>query len=333
VRLALEQPALFIAGIILIPLGIFILRRLYGPLSLVLPLGPPGGVPFKPPFGIEWLVRALRAAEYAGAFLLLLAAAGPLVRTSGRVWLSRGADIIAVMDISPSMAALDMEGRSRFDAARDLIRFFAERRPADAIGLAAAGNDAALLVPPTTDRRALFSRLESLRVGEMGDGTALGMGLATAAFHLRNSAAPRRAVILVTDGENNAGAVHPETAAAMLPELGISLWIIGIGRGGEVPVDYVDPRTRMRRSGTFLSHFNPESLMSVSRAGGGTFIRAPSAQSFADAFSLVDEKEMLARRRGTVTETKSLRVPFIAAAFILILLARLVRTGILGGRS
>ncbi|MDR1420028.1 MAG: VWA domain-containing protein [Treponema sp.] len=331
--LALEQPVLFIAGIIFIPLGIFILRRLRDPLSLVLPLGPPGGVPFRPPFSIEWLVRVLRAAEYAGVFLLLLAASGPLVRTSGKVWLSRGADIIAVVDISPSMAALDMEGRSRFDAARDLIRSFAEKRPSDAIGLAAAGNDAALLVPATTDRRALFSRLESLRVGEMGDGTALGMGLAAAAFHLRNSTAPRRAVILVTDGENNAGTVHPETAAAMLPELGISLWVIGIGRGGEVPVDYVDPRTKMRRSGTFFSHFDPESLMAISGAGGGTFIRAPSAGAFADAFALVDEREMLVRRQGTVTETKSLRTPFIAAAFILIFLARLVRTGILGGRS
>jgi Ca-activated chloride channel family protein len=333
VNLVLERPLLFIAGIVLIPLSLVIFRRLRTPLTLVLPLGPPGGVPFRPPFNIEGLIRLLRIAEYLGVFLLLLAASGPLVKTSEKVWLSRGADIVAVIDISPSMAALDMEGRSRFDAARDLIRVFAGKRPSDAIGLAAVGSDAALLVPPTTDRRALFSRLESLRIGELDEGTALGMGLAAAAFHLQNSAAPRRAVILITDGENNAGAVHPETAAALLPPLGISLWVIGVGRSGDVPVDYVDPRTKVRRSGTLSSHFDPESLLALSRAGEGTFLRAPSAQSFAEAFSLVDEKEVVVRRQGSLTRTRQLRTPLIAAAFIFIFLARLIRTFFLGARS
>jgi Ca-activated chloride channel family protein len=332
VSLVLERPLVFIAGIILVPLALAVFRRLRTPLTLVLPLGPPGGVPFRPPFNIEGLIRLLRAAEYLGVFLLLLAASGPLIKTGEKVWLSRGADIVAVMDVSPSMAALDMEGRSRFDAARDLIRVFAGKRPSDAIGLAAVGSDAALLVPPTTDRRALLSRLESLRIGELDEGTALGMGLAAAAFHLQNSTAPRRAVILITDGENNAGAVHPETAAALLPPLGISLWVIGIGRSGDVPVDYVDPRTKVRRSGILSSHFDPESLLALSRAGGGTFLRAPSAQSFAEAFSLVDEKEMVVRRQGSLTRTRRLRTPLIAVAFIFIFLARLVRTGFLGAR-
>jgi Ca-activated chloride channel family protein len=333
VNLVLERPFLFISGIILVPLTLVIFRRLRNPLTLILPLGPPGGVPFKPPFNIEGLIRLLRIAEYLGVFLLLLAASGPLVKTSEKVWLSRGADIVAVIDVSPSMAALDMEGRSRFDAARDLIRIFAGKRPSDAIGLAAVGSDAALLVPPTTDRRALLSRLESLRIGELDEGTALGMGLAAAAFHLQNSAAPRRAVILITDGENNAGAVHPETAAALLPPLGISLWVIGIGRSGDVPVDYVDPRTKVRRSGTLSSRFDPESLLALSSAGEGTFLRAPSAQSFAEAFSLVDEKEMVVRRQGSLTRTRQLRTPLIAAAFIFIFLARLIRTFFLGSRS
>jgi Ca-activated chloride channel family protein len=333
VSLVLERPLLFIAGLIFIPAALIFFRRQRTPLTLVLPLGPPGGVPFKPPFNIEGLIRLLRIAEYLGVFLLLLAASGPLVKTSEKVWLSRGADIVAVIDVSPSMAALDMEGKSRFDAARELIRVFAGKRPSDAIGLAAVGSDAALLVPPTTDRRALLSRLESLRIGELDEGTALGMGIAAAAFHLQNSAAPRRAVILITDGENNAGAVHPETAAALLPPLGISLWVIGIGRSGDVPVDYVDPRTKVRRSGTLSSHFDPESLLALSLAGEGTFLRAPSALSFAEAFSLVDEKEMVVRRRGSLTRTRQLQTPLIAAAFIIIFLARLIRTGFLGGRS
>jgi Ca-activated chloride channel family protein len=268
--------------------------------------------------------------ELAGAFALFAAAAGPVFINTELVWLNRGADILFVVDISPSMAGLDMNGRSRFDAARDLVREFAETRPSDAIGLVAVGNDASLMVPPTVDRSALYSRLETLRIAELGDGTALGMGLAIAALHLRNSGAPRRAVVLVTDGENNAGAVHPETAAAALRSTGTSLYVIGVGSGGEVPIDYVDPVTRIRRTGTFDSRFNVNSLRSLARSGGGTYIAAPSAEAFSAAFARVDEGEMTVRRSGTITRTKAFHVSFIIAALILICAARSLRRYILG---
>jgi Ca-activated chloride channel family protein len=158
---------------------------------------------------VEFLVKIIRFLDLTGVFALFIAAAGPIFISTELVWLNRGADMLFVVDVSPSMAGIDMNGRSRFDVARDLVREFAEARPSDAIGLVAVGNDASLLVPPTVDRGALFSRLDSLRLGELGDGTALGMGLGIAALHIRNSAAPRRAVALITDGENNAGAIHP----------------------------------------------------------------------------------------------------------------------------
>jgi Ca-activated chloride channel family protein len=228
------------------------------------------------------------------------------------------------------MAGLDMEGRSRFDAARDLVRAFALERPSDAIGLVGVGNEAALLVPPTTDRDALFSRLDSLMIGELGDGTALGMGLAIAALHVTHSAAPRRAVILITDGENNAGAVHPETAAATLGAAGVSLWVVGVGSAGEVPIDYVDPVSKMRRTGSFDSRFDPETLRAISRRGGGVFISAPSAKAFSAAIGEISQKELIIARSGTVTRTRPIHVPLIIAALILLAAARFTRRYILG---
>jgi Ca-activated chloride channel family protein len=240
------------------------------------------------------------------------------------------------------MAGQDMNGRSRFDTARDLVRDFASERPSDAIGLVAVGNDASLLVPPTVDRDALFSRLDGLRIGELGDGTALGMGLGIAALHIRNSTAPRRAVALITDGENNAGAIHPETAAAALQNAQtstgdpasyggpVSLWVIGVGGGGEVPIDYVDPVTRIRRTGTFDSRFNAESLRAIAQSGGGQYIAAPSAEAFSRAFSRIDEGELIIRRSGTINRTRSFQVPLIAAALVLICAARFLRRYILG---
>jgi Ca-activated chloride channel family protein len=275
-------------------------------------------------------MRALRILEYAGVLLLCAAAAGPVIKTTETVWLNRGADILFVIDTSPSMAALDMDGVSRFNAARRLLTGFAAKRPADGIGLAAVGNDAALLVPPTTDRRALLSRLEQLRIGEMGDGTALGMGLAVAAFHLEKSAAPRKAAVLITDGENNAGAIHPVTAAEILRDLGVSLWVIGIGSSGEVPIDYVDPHTRIRRTGLFDSRFNAEDLREISTAGGGTWLPAPSAEALSAAFTRLDDREMIALRSGVVSRSRSCRLPFLLAAFCLLAGVRFIKRFFLG---
>ncbi|MFP3043844.1 VWA domain-containing protein [Treponema primitia] len=329
-NIGFERPILLFAGAVIVFLCFVISRFLKGAFTLVIPLGPPGGSPFKPPFNVEFLVRTIRVLDMAGIFALFLAAAGPAFISTELVWLNRGADILFVVDVSPSMAGIDMNGRSRFDVARDLVRNFAAERPSDAIGLVAVGNDASLLVPPTIDRSALFSRLESLRIGELGDGTALGMGLGIAALHLQNSTAPRRAVALITDGENNAGAIHPETAAAALQNTGASLWVIGVGGGGEIPIDYVDPVTRIRRTGTFDSRFNSESLRSIAQSGDGQYISAPSAEAFSLAFSRINEGEMIIRRSGTINRTRSFRIPLMITALILICAARFIRRYILG---
>jgi Ca-activated chloride channel family protein len=328
--LGFERPLLFFAGAVLVFLCFFIARFFKSAFALAVPLGPPGGSPFKPPFNVEFLARAVRALDLAGALLLCAAAAGPVFVTTEVVWLNRGADILFVLDISPSMAGIDMNGSSRFDAARRLARDFAAGRPSDAIGLVAVGNEASLMVPPTVDRSALYARLESLKIGELGDGTALGLGLGIAALHLRNSAAPRRAVALITDGENNAGAIHPETAAAALRDAGASLWVVGVGGGGEAPIDYTDPFTKIRRTGVFDSRFDADSLRSIAQSGGGRYIGAPSAEAFSHAFSLIDQGELIIRRSGAVNRTKSFQVPLAAVALALICAARFIRRHILG---
>ena len=220
------------------------------------------------------------------------------------------------------------------------MRDVALRRPSDAIGRVAGGSDAGLLVPPTTDRRILLSRLETLRIGDLGDGTALGTGLALALFHLNLSTAPRRAVVLITDGENNAGAIQPETVAAMYPAggtsgglSGVSLWVIGAGSGGEVPIDYTDPFTRIRRTGTFNSRFNTESLARISGEAGGHYLSAASASGFAAAFTRLDREEASGGRSDVIPQRRSCRVPFILAALSLVAGARVIRVLFLGAAA
>jgi Ca-activated chloride channel family protein len=175
---------LFVVAALLCPLAAAAGRRFVREaFYLSLSLGPPDGERFRAPRRSRFAARAAFFLEIAGVMALLIAAGGPERISGTAINLDRGADMLFVLDASPSMACLDIGGRRRFDAARSLVRDFALRRPADAIGLVALGSDAALLVPPTTDRNALLSRLDDLRIGELGDGTALGMGLSVAALH------------------------------------------------------------------------------------------------------------------------------------------------------
>ena len=316
-NLGFDRPFLAAAAFVIIPLAAYILSRMKNPFVAAVPLGAPGGVPFKAP-QIGGLVKFLKFLEILGVFLLFFSAAGPTINRTETVWLNRGADIVFVLDVSPSMAALDMDGKNRFDTARNLIGEFALRRPSDNIGLVATGSEAGLLVPPTTDRDSLILRLDRLMIGEFGEGTALGMGLAVAAYHLEKSNARRKVAVLLTDGENNAGEIHPETAAAMLREIGASLWVIGIGSAGEVPIDYIDPFTKVRRTGIFDSRFDTESLRRLTFAGAGTYIYAPSAGSFAAAFSQLDEEEITVQVSRNITLRRSCCLHFLIPAIILL---------------
>ena len=325
-----DRPLFFLAAFFVIPFILFIFRYFKPLFALDLPFAPPGGIAFKSPVNLKFLMRFLHFLELSGVFLLFTAAAGPHFLFTDMVWLNQGADIIFVMDVSPSMAGIDMGGNNRFEASRSLVLDFAGRRQQDAIGFIAVGQDAALLVPLTTDRESLYSRLETLAIGEMGDGTALGTGLALAAFHISRSQAPRRAVILITDGENNAGTIHPEAAAVMLAELGVNLWVIGVGSSGEVPINYVDPITRMRRAGTFESRYDPEVLRNIAVKANGHWIHAPQAEAFTAAFSQIDQGEMIIRRSVPVRREEPLYIFFVIAAAALLWGVRFVRRYILG---
>ncbi len=304
------------------------LRRRKG--SLPLPLGAPGGESFDPPVRADILVTASRVAELVGALLLAAAAAGPLSVSFETLWLQRGADVLFVLDASPSMSAKDYGDLSRFDTAKELVKAFARSRPADAIGLVALGADASLLVPPTQDRAVLEDRLSTLKIAELGDGTALGLGLAVAAFHLRGSKANRAAVVLITDGENNAGPVHPDTVATLLGESGVSLYVVGIGSPGSVPIDYVDPSTGAHRSGLMESRYDPEKLQSIAKAGSGVFLSAPTQLALSAAFSKVDDGVNVVVSSMPRRKEVSLSIPFALAGLVLFSCGRFIRRGVLG---
>jgi Ca-activated chloride channel family protein len=137
-------------------------------------------------------------------------------------------------------------------------------------------------------------------------------------------------VVLITDGENNAGAVNPVSAAAMIREQNASLWVIGVGSSGEIPIDYVDPKTHIRRSGTFQSQYSLQSLNEIAQSGDGTLIIAATSDAFASAFSKVNTAEMTIRRSGTINKTESFHSIIIFIALFFIFISRIIKRFILG---
>lgn len=329
-NIGFDHPLFFVAGLLALLALYMWFRFRKGAIVLDLPLGPPGGAAFRSPVPVQILFRFARFLDGLAALVLLVALAGPVLVQQRTLWLDRGSDVFFVIDCSPSMSALDMQGQSRFEVAKSLVSRFASLRPSDAIGLVAIGADGALILPPTVDRTIFLQRLANLSIAELGDGTAIGTGLAIAAVHLRSSRAHKKLVVLLTDGENNAGAIHPLTGASLIREMDAEFWVIGIGTSGEVPLDFVDPATGQRKTGTYESRYDPEALHSLALTGGGTFLVAESTNALEDAFNRMNTAVLSPSRSRTYRETQSLEGPLLFIALICIALARTIRWWILG---
>ncbi|MGP1459646.1 MAG: VWA domain-containing protein [Treponema sp.] len=253
------------------------------------------------------------------------ALASPVIYRHERVYTSRGADVMFVLDVSPSMAARDIGSATRLDAAKQAIAALVEENQGNAYGLTLMANEAAVAVPPTADAAFFLQRLTEASLGSKGDGTAIGTGLASAVFHLAASGAPKKYIILVTDGENNAGSIHPETAAALAVKNGISVYTVGVGTSGSVPIDYVDPASGKSYSGYLSSVFDPSELKTIARTGGGRYFEIKSAEDLSLALSVIGRAESVVQTYRSKTEALDLYNKFIFAAGVLFILAWCVK--------
>ncbi len=152
----------------------------------------------------------------------------------------KGVDIILAIDVSTSMRAIDFKPENRLYAAKKEAKDFISNRPTDRIGLVIFGGESYTQCPLTIDHNILNKLLEKIKTGMVEDGTAIGMGLASALNRLRESKAKSKVIILLTDGRNNAGKMDPITTANLAKDLGIKIYPIGVGKEGSsrIPIDH-----------------------------------------------------------------------------------------------
>jgi len=236
------------------------------------------------------LLRAIDLLPWVALTLALLSLARPQQGLRQSEVETRGVDIMLAIDISPSMGAEDFRPRNRLFVAKETAAEFVRQRPHDRVGLVGFAATAFTQCPLTLDHDALLELIESLDFGLAQDGTAVGMGLATAVSGLRRSSTPSKVVVLLTDGESNRGAIDPPTAAEMARVLGIKVYAVLVGRGGVVPVPVTDPlrgtRIEMRRMDV-----DETSLRQIADKTGGRFFRAQDAAALTGIYTEIDRLE------------------------------------------
>ena len=176
-----------------------------------------------------------------GIFCLVLAMARPQLAGSGSENFTEGVDIAIAMDISDSMLADDLKP-NRLEAAKDIARSFIEGRVSDRIALVAFAGETVTLSPLTTDYSSLKDYLADLGTGMIRtSGTAIGTALASCVNKLRDSPGKSKVAIIISDGDNTAGAIPPETALELARSFGIRVYTIAIGQPGTREI--VDEKT------------------------------------------------------------------------------------------
>ena len=236
-----------------------------------------------------------------------------------------GIDIALSIDISESMKALDFKP-NRLGAAKKAAREFIEQRPNDRIGLVVYEGESYTACALTTDHVNLLKRLENLESGKLEGGTAIGMGIATGINRLRDSEAKSKVIILLTDGENNTGKIHPITASGYAKELGIRIYTVGIGTTGKVRMpggfpfgnSYID------------SKLDEEMLNEIAENTGGIYYRAKNNKQLQSIYQEIDKLEK--SKINTIQYKRDLPEAFywfVIGAIALLLLEFTVRNFIL----
>lgn len=235
----------------------------------------------------RWIKGFLRAA----ALLLLVTALARPQTGQGKTEEKREVvDIMISIDTSSSMATLDFHPENRLRAALIEADQFIRSRPNDRLGLVAFAKQAITISPLTTDHGALLALLDSVRMGMLDDGTAIGVGLGNAINRLRESEAKSKVVILLTDGVNNSGEIDPRTAGDIAKKIGIRVYTIGIGKEGKALVPIDDPRFGRRLVQTD-TEIDEKLLNEIARQTGGLYFRAKDEKGLRQIFSEIDRLE------------------------------------------
>lgn len=237
--------------------------------------------------------------------ILLIGLARPQIGKTYEEVVTKGIDIVMVLDISSTMKTMDFpseysveriesilrsgEAKSRLQVAKDAAKDFIEGRKGDRIGLVVFAQQSFTQCPLTLDYNILLQLLDEIYIGMIEDRTAIGMGIATALNRLKKSTGKSKIIILLTDGLNNAGKIDPETAAQLAKSIGVKIYTIGAGNKGVSVYPYETPLGI--RFAQVREQLDEEQLQKIADITGGLYFRADSPGALKGIYKTIDKLE------------------------------------------
>lgn len=263
----------------------------------------------------NWKLKMIPLIQYlplAIIGLIVFALARPQKSMSGHNVNSEGIDIVLSLDISSSMLALDFKP-DRLEAAKNVAKSFIMERPNDRIGLVVFAGESFTQCPITIDHDILINLFRGIQSNIVEDGTAIGMGLATAVTRLVDSKAKSKVIILMTDGVNNAGYIDPYTAIELAKSNNIRVYTIGIGTKGKAMYPITD---NMGNTGfqKMDVQIDEELMKNIAKSTNGKYFRATDNNKLKEIYMNIDQLEKSKIEMDSYEQKEELFFPFIGMA-------------------
>jgi Ca-activated chloride channel homolog len=264
----------------------------------------------------HYLKHVLFAFRMLAFVFLIIVLARPQTHNQWDELVTEGIDIMIALDISTSMLAEDFKP-NRMEAARDIASEFIAGRRNDRIGLVIFSGESFTQCPLTTDHSVLVNLLGEIEIGMIEDGTAIGMGLATAVNRMRNSESKSKVIILLTDGVNNRGSIDPLTAAGIAANFGMRVYTVGVGSRGEAPYPVQTPYGVQYRS--IEADIDEEVLQQIADMTGGSYFRATDEDKLVEIYAEIEKLERsMVEVRHFITSREEYRSFALLAGFFLV---------------
>jgi Ca-activated chloride channel family protein len=268
---------------------------------------------------------ALRGVAVA---LIIVALARPQSSFSWRNTTTEGIDIMIASDISGSMLAEDFHP-NRLEAGKNIAIEFIKARPEDRIGLVIFSGESFTQCPLTIDHDVLINLYQDIKNGMIQDGTAIGMGLATAVNRLKDSQAKSKVIILLTDGSNNQGSIAPLTAAEIAKQFNIRVYTVGIGTNGFAP--YPIQTNRGVQYERMEVQIDEPTLSKIAAITGGKYFRATGNATLENIYTQIDKLEKAKIDVKQYRRKTEMFLPFALIALLLLSVEFVLRNTLFKG--
>ncbi len=270
----------------------------------------------------HYLRHILFALRIIAVALMVVVIARPQSIDKWQSSTTEGIDIILALDVSGSMLARDFTP-DRLEASKNVATEFISGRPYDRIGLTVFSGESFTQCPLTTDHAVLINLMREVKSGVIEDGTAIGVGLATAINRIKDSDAISKVIILLTDGVNNRGAIDPVTAAEIAKTFGIRVYTIGVGSMGyaeypvQTPFGMRYQKMQVEIDEALLKH--------IAELTGGRYFRAVDNSSLEQVYSEIDKLEKSKIETRENSKREEVFMPWALAAALVVALELLLR--------